>query len=65
VVAGKPEGQPRWSEEQLKAELQRQVSSGEPAARLAASLVKPSGWSRREIYQLVLEIQGKRDAQKD
>lgn len=65
VVAGKPEGQPCWSEEQLKAELQRQLASGAPAARLAAGLVKPSGWSRREIYQLLLEIQGKRDAQKD
>jgi 16S rRNA (cytidine1402-2'-O)-methyltransferase len=65
VVAGKPEGQPRWSEEQLNTELQRQVTSGEPASRLAARLVKPSGWSRREIYQLLLKIQGKRDAQKD
>jgi 16S rRNA (cytidine1402-2'-O)-methyltransferase len=65
VVAGKPVGQPRWSDEQLNSELQAQLARGEPAARLAASLVKPSGWSRREIYQRVLEIQGKKDAVKE
>ena len=63
VVAGKSEGD-RWTEEQLKAKLQEQVASGEPASRLSSRLVKPSGWSRREIYQLLLEIQGKKEVQK-
>ena len=60
VVAGNTIQAERWTEEQLNAELQAQLTLGEPASQLAVKLVKPSGWSRREIYQQLLNIQGKK-----
>lgn len=60
VLAGKSEDIQRWSEERLQKELKSSLAQGEPASQLAARLVKPSGWSRREIYGIVLELQGKK-----
>lgn len=60
VVAGNLGQKERWSEARLTTELKAQLSEGAPASRLAARLVSLSGWSRREIYQLLLEIQGKK-----
>ena len=60
VVAGNTIQAERWTEEHLNAELLAQLTQGEPASQLAVKLVKPSGWSRREIYQQLLNIQGKK-----
>jgi 16S rRNA (cytidine1402-2'-O)-methyltransferase len=49
----------RWMVEQLNAALQAGLATGEPASLLAARLAETSGWSRREIYQHLLKIQGK------
>jgi 16S rRNA (cytidine1402-2'-O)-methyltransferase len=64
ILAGAPEQKERWSEEQLMAELQAQAAKGEPASHISASLVGSSGWSRREIYQRLLETQGKKGSRK-
>jgi 16S rRNA (cytidine1402-2'-O)-methyltransferase len=48
-----------WMVEQLNAALQAGLATGEPASQLAARLAETSGWSRREIYQHLLKIQGK------
>jgi 16S rRNA (cytidine1402-2'-O)-methyltransferase len=59
VLAGDTIRVERWSMERLEAELSAQLPQGEPASQLAARLAAPSGWSRREIYQLLLKKQGK------
>ena len=61
VLAGKASQAERWSDEHLEAELQMHLSKGEPSSKLAARLAALSGWSRREIYQTVLKIQGKKN----
>jgi len=60
VLAGDTIQAERWTEEHLNAEVLAQLTQGEPASQLAVKLVKPSGWSRREIYQQLLNIQGKK-----
>jgi 16S rRNA (cytidine1402-2'-O)-methyltransferase len=59
VLEGKPSQPERWSEEYLRQELLGQLPGGEPASQLASRLAGPSGWSRRQVYLLLLEIQGK------
>ena len=59
VVAGKTIQVERWTEERLNSELRAHLTLGEPASQAAAQLARPSGWSRREIYQHLLKIQGK------
>lgn len=60
VLAGNKASAARWTEEQLHLELQAQLSKGEAGSQLAIQLADPSGWSRREIYQHLLKIQGKK-----
>jgi len=60
VLAGNTVSAQRWTEEQLNTELRAQLTKGEPASQLASRLVHPSGWSRKEIYQHLLKIQGKK-----
>jgi 16S rRNA (cytidine1402-2'-O)-methyltransferase len=59
IIAGNTNQSERWTEEQLTTELKAQLAKGEPVSQVAAKLADPSGWSRREIYQHLLEIQGK------
>jgi 16S rRNA (cytidine1402-2'-O)-methyltransferase len=60
VLSGVPLQAERWTEEHLDSALQTYLTRGEPASQLAVQLVSPSGWSRREIYQQLLKIQGKK-----
>jgi len=59
VLAGSSTQKERWSEEHLEAEVQTLLASGESSSQVAARLAAPSGWSRREIYQHLLETQPK------
>jgi 16S rRNA (cytidine1402-2'-O)-methyltransferase len=59
VVAGSQPGTARWSEEKLEAELEICLKDGVSGSKAAASLAGLSGWSRREIYQILLRKQGK------
>ena len=59
VLAGNPIQKERWSEEHLETEVQMLLVSGEAASQIAAQLATPSGWSRREIYQHLLETRPK------
>ena len=64
VLAGNSTQTERWTEERLNAELQPQLTKGEPSSQLAARFARPSGWSRREIYQHLLKTQGKKTPKK-
>lgn len=59
VVSGNPHPAKRWTEEQLNAEVESELTQGQTTSQLVARLTTPSGWSRREIYTQVLKIQGK------
>jgi 16S rRNA (cytidine1402-2'-O)-methyltransferase len=60
VLAGNIVQEERWTEERLTAALQSRLRLGELTSQLAAELTGSSGWSRREIYQHLLKIQGKK-----
>ena len=56
VVGGAEKGSGEWPEEQMVAAIRSGLEAGESASRLAKRLVEESGWSKREIYQLIQEI---------
>ena len=64
VLAGNTIQAERWTEEYLDKELKILLTHGGPASQLTAQLAAPSGWSRREIYQQLLKIQGKKGSKK-
>lgn len=56
VVAGAPAEAGVWTEERLRASLQARLEEGESPSQAAAQLARVSGWSRREVYPLAIEI---------
>jgi 16S rRNA (cytidine1402-2'-O)-methyltransferase len=64
VLAGAAEHVTRWAEEQVSAALQAGLAAKESASHLSARLAGLSGWSRGEIYNFMLELQGKRGPRK-
>jgi 16S rRNA (cytidine1402-2'-O)-methyltransferase len=59
VLRGSSHQVERWTEEQLNNALQAGLGKGAPASKLSTQLAETSGWSRREVYQYLLKIQGK------
>ena len=57
VIAGKKIEITRWSEENLDEALHAALKTSQPPGRIASSLAAESGWSRREIYRRMTEIQ--------
>jgi 16S rRNA (cytidine1402-2'-O)-methyltransferase len=55
VVAGRPSQAERWSAERVHAAIERELAEGASPAALAGRLAEASGWSRRELYRLILE----------
>jgi 16S rRNA (cytidine1402-2'-O)-methyltransferase len=59
VVAGNLSQAGKWTEDYLDNELQILLADGVSPSQASATLARPSGWSRREIYQYLLKKQGK------
>jgi 16S rRNA (cytidine1402-2'-O)-methyltransferase len=57
VVSGQLPHVIYWDAEHLEAVLPSALASGEPLGRLAARLSAESGWPRRKVYQMLLELQ--------
>jgi 16S rRNA (cytidine1402-2'-O)-methyltransferase len=57
VVSGQLPHVVYWDAEHLEAVLPSALASGEPLGRLAARLSAESGWPRRKVYQMLLELQ--------
>ncbi len=57
VVAGYVEQVERWSEERLRKAIERELEANRSPTQIASQLASQSGWLRREIYQLILQIQ--------
>ena len=56
IVAGNAY-QEEWEVEQLRSNIQFRLSNGEPPTQIASVLTSQSGWTRRNIYRLITEIQ--------
>ena len=54
VVAGCPAGQVRWSAEQLQAAVAQAIQAGEPTSQAARRLAAESGWSKSQVYALLV-----------
>lgn len=59
VIAGATEETARWDTEQVRTALAQHLDRGVPPSRAAREVSSLSGWSRRDVYALQLEI--KRD----
>jgi 16S rRNA (cytidine1402-2'-O)-methyltransferase len=46
-----------WSEEDVNSQLEQLLSEGHSAAQSAAEVADQSGWPRRTLYRLVMELQ--------
>lgn len=56
VIGGAPDGTTRWDEGQLRSEIQSRLAAGLGVKEISQQLSGSSGWSRREIYRLSVEI---------
>lgn len=61
VVGGAETPAVRWPEEQLRAEIQRRLAQRQGAKELSRQLAAESGWPRRAIYRLVVELSQARE----
>jgi len=57
VVAGFAEETQAWDERRLRLAVGKGLDAGESASRLAGRLAGESGWPRRQIYHMILELQ--------
>jgi len=54
VVNGKqPDGNERWTEEQLQLAIENELKNEKSAKEISAELSKQSGWNKKEIYTLI------------
>jgi 16S rRNA (cytidine1402-2'-O)-methyltransferase len=57
VVAGALSKSEQWTAEEVQTALQAGLSRGESPSQIAKDLAAQSGWKRRKLYQILLEIQ--------
>ncbi len=55
VGAKAPETEQRWDEEVLRESIQKEKEQGKKAKEIAQELAAQSGWSKKEVYALVVE----------
>jgi 16S rRNA (cytidine1402-2'-O)-methyltransferase len=51
-----------WDEDQVRVGLRQRLAGGAAPAQAAAELAAQSGWPRRKVYQLLMEIQAAEEA---
>lgn len=56
VIAGADPSQATWAEEEVLHELRTLLAGGASSKSAAASLAEQSGWKKRDLYRLALEI---------
>jgi 16S rRNA (cytidine1402-2'-O)-methyltransferase len=54
VIGGARAEPERWDAERLAAEIEARLAQGQRAKEISRHLSGPSGWSRRQVYDLVL-----------
>ncbi len=55
--AKKQSASERWSEDLLREALQEAITRGDSPSNIAQRIAKQSGWKRREVYNIITEIQ--------
>jgi 16S rRNA (cytidine1402-2'-O)-methyltransferase len=55
VVAGRLPDNERWSEAKLREALEERLEQGESPSQVAGEVAGISGWSKREVYRILLE----------
>ena len=55
VIEGKMVENVVWSEASLMSAIETGLAAGEPSSALAKELAKTSGWTKRDIYQVILK----------
>ena len=56
VVTGAGRDDVKWAETEVLAELEKQLADGVSHKMAVASLVEQSGWNRRDVYRLALQL---------
>ena len=56
VVAGQHLLEERWPEEHLRVVLKERTAQDQPASKIAQQVAKVSGWGRREVYKIMMDI---------
>ncbi len=56
VIAGAAQQVQLWSEEQMQSALLRALADGEPPSQVAARLAAQSGWQKRAVYRMAMEL---------
>ncbi len=62
VIGGKAWRAARWEEELLRAEVQARLGERLTAREIGRELSSESGWPRREIYRMAVDMQGSSQA---
>jgi 16S rRNA (cytidine1402-2'-O)-methyltransferase len=57
VVAGASDQHEMWPRERLRAEAKAALAEGEKPPSISRHLADKAGWPRREVYNLVVELQ--------
>lgn len=57
VLAGERRVKEAWSEQQLRLALEEAKSKDSSPAQIARKLAQESGWPRREIYQILIDME--------
>jgi 16S rRNA (cytidine1402-2'-O)-methyltransferase len=57
IVAGREAEQEVWTEDKLLGALRERLSQDSPPAEIASQLATESGWPRREVYRLIIELE--------
>jgi len=52
VIGGRPKDAEKWSEDDVRAALQRHLDEGLSRSQAARQVAAISGWARREVYEL-------------
>lgn len=56
VITGASRDVMKWTEAEVLAELKGQLADGVSRKKAVASLVEQSGWNRRQVYRLALQL---------
>jgi 16S rRNA (cytidine1402-2'-O)-methyltransferase len=57
VISGSVPNERPWSENEVRARLVETLEQGAPVTKAAGQIATQSGWSRRKVYKLAIEIQ--------
>lgn len=57
VIEGQNEDEGIWKEDKLKSAILAELKSGDSPSRVAKIIAENSGWPRRQVYNLIMDLQ--------